>query len=96
MNKLFEFLESASKFFFLLSALILLYWVIVFSIDVYEYALIGAIYEILWLPFIVLLYTLPILNIGMVIKNKFSLKTFWLYGLLLNGLTVLYIYYMFS
>ncbi len=96
MVKIFSFLESTAKFILLLSVLVLVYWVLVTSIDVYEYIVVGAIYEILWLPFLVLLYTLPLLNIVMVVKNKFSLKKIWLYALLINGLTVLYIYYMFG
>jgi len=96
MVKIFSFLESTAKFILLLSVLVLVYWVLVTSIDVYEYIVVGAIYEILWLPFLVLLFTLPILNIVMFVKNKFSLKKIWLYALLINGLTVLYIYYMFG
>lgn len=96
MVKIFSFLESTAKFILLLSVLVLVYWVLVTSIDVYEYIVVGAIYEILWLPFLVLLYTLPLLNIVMFVKNKFSLKKIWLYALLINGLTVLYIYYMFG
>ena len=96
MVMIFNFLERTAKFFLLLSALVLIYWVLVNSIDVYQYIVVGAIYEILWLPFLVLLYTLPILNIVMFVKNKFSLKKIWPYALLINGLTVLYIYYMFS
>lgn len=47
------------------------YWVgyVVLS-DVYQYVLVGAIYEILWLPMLLCLVVIPIFSILVFIKNK--------------------------
>ncbi|KGO89027.1 hypothetical protein Q764_10530 [Flavobacterium suncheonense GH29-5 = DSM 17707] len=92
MTKIFDFFERVAKLLFLLSVLLLAFWVIFGSIDVYQYAVVGAVYEILWFPFLLLFFTLPIINLVMYVKNKFSFKTIWLYALLINGLTVFYLY----
>lgn len=96
MKQFLEFIDKQSKIIFGLSLLILIYWILTNEIDVYQYPAIGAIYELLWLPFLVMFFVLPILNSVMVIRNKFSFKKLWLYALLTNGLTVLYLYVLFG
>ena len=38
--------------------------------NVYRYPVVGAIYEFLWLPMILLLFVIPVLVLIMIIKNK--------------------------
>ncbi len=92
MNKFLDFIEKQSKIILVLSLLVLTYWVITSLIDVYQYPVVGAIYELLWFPLLLLFFVLPIVNLVMFVKNKFSLKKLWLYALLINGLTVFCLY----
>lgn len=96
MSKFLAFIENQGKIILVLSFLVLVYWVVANSIDVYQYPAVGAIYEILWLPMLLLFFALPIINLVMWVKNKFSLKKIWLYALLINSLTVLYLYITFG
>ena len=50
----------------------LMFWY--FQIDVYKYAVVGAVYEILWLPMLASIAVVPILAIFMLIKNP---KSVW-------------------
>ena len=92
MNNFLDFIEKQSKIILVLSLLVLTYWVITSLIDVYQYPVVGAIYELLWFPLLLLFFVLPIVNLVMFVKNKFSLKKLWLYALLINGLTVFSLY----
>ena len=55
------------------SIFILLYWLLCKTIDVYKYSILGVLSEILWLPMVVLLFLLPIINLYAIFKNKNSL-----------------------
>lgn len=68
--------------FFVLSILMLIYWVLVDTIKIYNHAVTGAIYEILWLPMIGLLFFLPLTVLVLWAVNKWSLKSFYFYTLL--------------
>lgn len=92
MNAFLDFIEKKSRIILVLSFLVLVYWVIASSVDVYQYVVVGAIYELLWFPFLLLFFALPIINLVMFVKNKFSLKKLWLYALLINGFTVFCLY----
>ena len=93
MEKFLDFLETKSKSIFVLSVLVFVYWIGVDLIEnIYHYAIVGVVYELLWFPFLVLFFLLPIINLVMLIKSRFSFKRMWLYALLINFLTILYLY----
>ena len=52
------------------SSLVLAFWLLVNQINVYEYKLVGIIYEILWLPFLLLVFVLPILTTFLILLRK--------------------------
>ncbi|MGX7666112.1 hypothetical protein [Flavobacterium pedocola] len=97
MGKVLGFFEKQSKTALILSLLLFIYWLAANLIEnVYEYAVVGAIFELLWFPFLILLFVLPVLNLIMLIKNNFNYRKLWLYALLINGLTVFYLFKMFG
>lgn len=81
--------STKSRIFFLLSIYIFVYWFIAQTFNVYHFALTGAIFEILWLPTLGLLLFLPILSLIFWIKEKFNLKSFYFYTILLSVITIL-------
>lgn len=54
------------------SFLVLAFWLLVNQINVYEYKLVGIIYEILWLPFLLLVFVFPILTTVLILLRKLA------------------------
>lgn len=73
-----------SKVVLVLSLLVAAYWYFGKTLNVYSQKLTGAFFEILWLPMIILLFTLPIVSIGFFVKDKFNIRSFYLYSLLIG------------
>ena len=62
-------------------------------LNVYQVAFLGAIFEILWLPVILLLFILPILSIIYWIQEKFNPKSIYLYSIVLGIAAVILMVY---
>ncbi|WP_396153835.1 hypothetical protein [Flavobacterium sp.] len=85
-----EKLIANKKLLLVLSSSMLLYWLLSKTIDVYQITIIGVLYEIIWLPMLVLFIVLPILNTYSLIKNKNSLMSY--FSLALNIITLLIVF----
>lgn len=83
--------SKAPKVVLILSVLTSVFWCLVQLVDVYYFAVSGAIFEIMWLPMIALIIALPILSLFFLAKQKFSLKSLHLYSFLLLLATILLI-----
>lgn len=80
------------KLFVVFNILILSYWLLCKTIDVYKYTILGVLYEILWFPMIAMLFLLPIINTYLIFKNKKSLIHY--FNLALNLITILIVFLM--
>lgn len=78
------------KLHLVLSSLMLMYWLLSKTIDVYQITIIGVLYEIIWLPMLVMLFVLPIINTYLLIKTKNSIMTY--FSLALNIITILIVF----
>jgi hypothetical protein len=78
------------KLLLVLSSSMLLYWLLSKTIDVYQITILGVLYEIIWLPMLVLFIVLPILNTYSLIKNKNNLMSY--FSLALNIITLLIVF----
>ena len=85
-----EKLITNKKLLLVLSSSMLLYWLLSKTIDVYHITILGVLYEIIWLPMLVLFIVLPILNTYSLIKNKNSLMPY--FSLALNIITLLIVF----
>ncbi len=85
-----EKLISNKKNLLTLSISILLYWLLNKTIDVYQIAILGVLYEILWLPMLILFIVLPILNTYTIFKNKNNLIPY--FSLALNVITIIIVF----
>lgn len=79
-----------SKLIFLLSIAVAIFWVLGKTMNVYHYNFVGAVFELLWLFAIVLLFGLPVISIIFWVKDKFNLKSLNLYSFLIMILTILF------
>lgn len=61
---------TLSRIMFILSVCTIIYWLLALNVNVYQYAVVGAIFEMTSLLFLVSLYALPILLIGLVLRLK--------------------------
>ena len=57
---------------FFVSLLTMIFWISINQINVYDNKFIGIIAELLWLPFILLIFVLPILTFVLVSSRKFK------------------------
>ncbi len=83
--------SKTPKIVFALSVLTSIYWCIGQLVDVYYFAVVGAIFEIMWLPMIASIFVLPTLSLVYLAKEKFSLKSLHLYSFLILLATILLI-----
>ncbi len=66
---------KAGKVIFILSICVLLFICFASFFDVYHFALVGAMYEILWLPMIAMIFILPVLAFIFWRKDKFRFRS---------------------
>jgi hypothetical protein len=78
-NKIYNGLVSV-----IFSVIVSGYWILAHSINVYEYALAGAIFEILWVFMIPLVFAIPVLSLIAAINNKFKRSFLYIISILLN------------
>ena len=57
---------------FFVSVVVMIFWLFINHINVYENKFIGIIAEVLWLPMILLIFVLPILTFVLVSSRKFK------------------------
>lgn len=78
-----------SKIVLILSILATGFWWLGQVIDVYRFAIAGVIFEMLWLPMLGVIFVLPILSMIFWAKEKFNLRSFYLYSILISVSTIL-------
>jgi len=70
-----------------------LFWVSALSFDIYSYVLVGVIYEIAWLPMMLMLILVPLFSIIFWHKEHWSFKSAYPYCILIYFVTVLLLFY---
>ena len=85
--------SRTSKIVFILSIIVVGYWWLGQVINEYSLALVGAIFELLWLPALAMLFVLPIISLIFLVKEKFNIRSFYIYTILINVTTILFMVY---
>lgn len=80
---------------FILSIGTILYWLTAKTINVYNYAFIGALFELLWLPMIASVFIGPVFSIILIVKDKYNPGSLALYAAVLQ-IVALYILIFFK
>jgi len=73
---------------FILSIITILYWLTARSLNVYNNAFIGAVFELLWLPMIVSVFIWPVFSIILFVKDKYNLGSLALYAIVLKAVAL--------
>jgi len=72
------------KILFVSSVIIFLCWLFTYFFNVYKYPVVGAIFEIIWLPMLAGIFIIPIISLFFWIKEKFPLTSLYLYSFLIS------------
>lgn len=80
---------KTGKLFFIFSTCLLLFWILARLVDVYRFAIVGAVYEILWLPALASFVILPILSFIFWRDENYKFLSFNLFSVLMVLFTVL-------
>jgi hypothetical protein len=64
------------------------------TINVYRYTLVGAIFEFLWLPWLVMLFILPILSFIFWMREKYSISSLNLYSFFTGLISILLLFFL--
>lgn len=73
---------------FLLSLLSVIYWLVANSINVYQYAIVGALFELTSILMLIVLLVVPILSLYYWYKEKFNLKSIYFYAMVISTVTL--------
>ena len=74
---------------FVLSVLVTLFWMLGNLFDVYQFAIVGVLFEITWLPVVAMTFILPVVALFLFVKDKFHLKSLNLYSFVMVVATAL-------
>ena len=81
--------NKTGKIFLALSICVFLFWVMGSFFGIYRFALVVAIFELLWLPMLGMLFVLPVLSFIFWAKEKFVIRSLYLYSMLIFITTIL-------
>lgn len=80
-ERLTSFKNSAiNKALFIVSIITLVYWWSAKSLNVYKYAFLGAIFELLWLLMIAAVFIGPVFSILLFVRDKYNARSLVLYA----------------
>lgn len=74
---------------FFVSILVMFFWILTNRINIYENKFIGIIAEILWLPFILLIFVLPILTTVLLLTRKLKNSKILFLSLTIQALIII-------
>jgi hypothetical protein len=82
--------SRSSKIVFILSIIVSVFWWLGQVINFYHFAIVGAIFELLWLPVLAMLFVLPIISLILLVKEKFNVRSLYLYSILMGVVTIMF------
>jgi hypothetical protein len=87
--------SAINKALFVVSIITILYWWTAKSLNVYNYAFLGAIFELLWLLMIAAVFIGPVFSIFLFVRDKYNLRSMALYAFVFQ-IVALYILIFFK
>lgn len=85
---------SNSLLLLILSITVMVFTFLSQTINVYRYALVGAIFEFLWLPWLGMLFILPILSFIFWMREKYSIRSLHLYSFFTGLISILLLFFL--
>lgn len=66
-----------------------IFWVVTKFVPIYENKVIGAVFEMLWLPVVIILFILPLFSFLLWAGEKFRVKSVYLFSIVLAAIAIL-------
>lgn len=82
--------QQRKRIIFLSSLLVSAFWLSGRIGNVYRFPALGAIYELFWLPALALLVVLPVISFYYWSREKFSVRSLYLYSILLVVISLIF------
>lgn len=79
---------------FIMTAIICAFFISDQFIDYYRFKLTGALFELFYLPSMMMIIFIVIFSITRLLKDKFTLKSLYIYSLLIIAFTFLYLIFL--
>ena len=79
---------------FIMTAIICVFFISGQFIDYYRFKLTGALFELFYLPSMMMIIFIVIFSITRLLKDKFTLKSLYIYSLLIVAFTFLYLIFL--
>lgn len=79
--------------FIIVTLLVSQFWILSSTINVYKYAIVGVLFELLWLPMLLFLFIIPIVSLFFWSKNKWRLKTVYPFCILAMIIIALFVFF---
>lgn len=73
-----------------------IFWIITKLVPIYENKIVGAVYEMLWLPVVIILFILPLFSFLLWAGEKFRVQSVHLFSIILAALAILVGYFLVS
>ena len=80
---------NPAKIIFILSLLVSFFWITAKAFNVYHHKIAGAVFEILWLPMVMLMFVLPVVSVVYWSQKKFTGNSLYPWSLLAIALSVI-------
>lgn len=84
--------QRISRAIFLLITVAAIFGLLFKSVNVYNSAPLGAIFELSWLPSLLILFVLPLIAMKFWFDEKFKLRSFNLYAIVVAGIALTVIF----
>jgi len=81
--------SSLGKGIFLVTLGASIFWIITKLVPIYENKIVGAVYEMLWLPVVIILFILPLFSFLLWAGEKFQVKSAHLFSIILAAIAIL-------
>ncbi len=91
MNTLKKYLanKKVDYWIFFIAIFTFIFWLVSKNINVYKYAVIGGIFELLWLAMVLAVIVIPLISLAKIITQPISIKSLAIYSLFISIGTIL-------
>jgi hypothetical protein len=80
---------NPARVIFLLSLIVSFFWITSRAFNISHYKIAGALFEILWLPMVMMLFVLPVLSVIYWSQKKFSGNSLYPWSLLMIAASII-------
>lgn len=88
--------KKAINLFFIISLLVCAYWITVQNVNVYDYVIVGAIFEMTSILFLGALFSIPLLVVYLAVRNKLKISSKYYISFFLTILTIFVLFTVYN